>query len=414
MTDFPNGWGGDPPPLTAAVIKRLLALPRMTLSFVAYEEVGLFHQGEGQLAGVNGVPTPLIGRRILGPWPDPTGHYTPLLLTIRPTRRDAEVAGAARVMSEGQCVHRFIAELEATSLPVVDTRTAFPSLTNSALLDKDPKAWRIVRAIRDRGDVQAIWIANAKGAEEVIVLFTDSIDDTVHIRDEAVFEIDGRANARRLTPAPVPPEPARDPRGGGWRAHARKSVVHLAIALLAAVIAHPAIKGFEALTGVKLTVPAAAVTMVGLAVGFGLARLIAPTVRACLGRGVRALGIVDGSGPDSARRTQKEKFPLGSGRSSGATSRLRRRVRISCFIGAGLYVFDVGLGWAGTGSGVTTPTGGVAMLTLGIGLLLVPPLARQLRVWRRLLAHLFELPDSQELMLKRLEELERESRRHRE
>lgn len=274
--ELPAGWRSAPAPLSPALLAKIRDLPKHRVSFSAWDELPPRHQSETPSAW-EAPPTPLASRRIRGPWPDPTGRYEALLLTLRPTRRDAELAAAARVNSEGQTVHRDIVELEATSLEIVDGRE-LSSLTDRALKTKDVVSWQLLRAIRDYHDAQAIWITNATGAEEVIVLFVESLGETMHVRDEAVHEVDGSGNSRRLQAAEPPAY--HELRAAQSHSRARLAVLHLVIALVAALLVHPILAVGAAITGTEISPPILLVALFGLAVSLLVARPVVRFMRA--------------------------------------------------------------------------------------------------------------------------------------
>lgn len=276
LVEPPAGWLTDPRPLERAVLEQVASLPRLRVSFRAWDELPPRHQSEND-PGLHVDPAPLTSRVIRGPWPDPASRYEALLLTLRASRRDAELAAAQRVISDGQSVRRVIVELDAESIEVVDARR-FPELTNSALLARDKDAWQLLRAIRDC-DAEAIWIRNSSGTEEAVVLFHECIGDTMHVRDEAVFEIERHGNARRLpldgSSGHAPPA-ARGRRGiGTW-------VAPLAGAVLAAAVG----LGARQWAGIDLALPwallalAGVVGVIALLRGLARARVVAADRRA--------------------------------------------------------------------------------------------------------------------------------------
>jgi hypothetical protein len=64
------------------------------------------------------------------------------------------------------------------------------------------------------------------------------------------------------------------------------------------------------------------------------------------------------------------------------------------------------------GINITLPALIPAVLGLGLGLALARPLMRRLRAYRRVLAHVLELPDSHDAIVQRLDELQHQPRRH--
>lgn len=286
-----------PPPLNNEIPDQIRGLARTLMSFFAWSELSPRHQLD--VLQWNGPPTPLATRQISGPGDDAGGRYAALLIALYRSRRAAELAAGARVI-EGKPVHRSIVELEASSLEVIDAR-ALEGLTDRALLDKDPRAWRLLRIIRDHFGAGAIWIsrqharADAVGnsasagatvpGADMIVLFSDAIDRTMFVRDEALYKVLGNGEASLLRPVDTP-EPQREPRGHKLVWNVRRVIAHIIVALVAALAAHPAVELAGELLGVNVVVPAVIPALVGLGIGAVLARPVVRRLRA--GRKVMA------------------------------------------------------------------------------------------------------------------------------
>jgi len=269
---------------------QIRGLERTLMSFVTWSELGPRHQTD--ILQWDGPPTPLATRQISGP--DHAGSgCAALLIALYRTRRAAELASGSRAI-DGRPVDRLIVELEARSLDVIDART-MDGLNDRALLDKDPRAWKQLRMIREHFGGGAIWIARqrrlldapdssttgsaAASGVDLIVLFADSIDQTMFVRDEAIYRITATGEARLLGPIDAP-EPQHKPRARwlAWNIH--RAVAHIVIALVAALFAHPALELVGELVGVTVTVPAVIPALVGLGIGAALARPVIRRLRA--------------------------------------------------------------------------------------------------------------------------------------
>lgn len=253
------------------IVTRARTMPETRLSFVAWVELPPRH--EFASASVDDDrPTPLESRRIRGPWPDQPGSSEPLLLSLRATRRDAQEAAARRApAADSRGIHRTIVELEAASMRVVDARE---SLTDTALLKRDAEAWQLLHAIRDLS-TDAVWIRNSNGLEDTLVLFDGALGDTMRVRDEAIYRIDADANVHRLAPVSGPAvQQERPPTRRLVHPH-RTWAVHLVIAGIAAVIAHPMVELAGAAIGTRINIPVFVAALFGFAAGLGMALWLA-------------------------------------------------------------------------------------------------------------------------------------------
>ena len=257
----PAGLRLEPPPVSDAIRTIVERLPSARRSFVAWDELPPRHQSQTDDSWTS-LPTPLASRTITAPWPDATGRYDAVVLTLHPSREQAVAVAAKRVVSEGQLVHRSLVEMEASSLEVVDARK-LKKLTKSALLAKDVEAWQLLKAVRDQRGAEAVWI-NSPGREDVIVMFIDSLDATMHVRDEAVHEIDKAGNALRVR-AIDSLEPRSEPFAMRSSSRLRAGIIHIAIAVLAGLLIQPVIALVGLAVGVDVKLPVIVPVLLGSA-----------------------------------------------------------------------------------------------------------------------------------------------------
>jgi hypothetical protein len=175
-------------------------------------------------------------------------------------------------------------------MEVVDARN-LKRMTNSALVAKDGEAWTLLGAIRDFG-AEAIWIPNSHGAEDVLVVFIEAIGETMHVRDQAVYEIDGNGNARRLVLIDTP-KPKHELPADCSPSRIRSWTAHIFIAVVAALVAHPIVETAGELAGFQITLPAVVPALLGLGVGFAVARPLTRRVSAYRRVLARALELPD-------------------------------------------------------------------------------------------------------------------------
>lgn len=413
-------WQPDRPILNAAVLEKIQTLPRARRSFLAFEELPPRHQGE--IPSWEWSPTPLASRHIIGPWPDRSRRYDAVLLRLHRSREAVEQAAAARVIAEGQFVHRTIVELEAISLEVVDARQ-IKGLTSSLLIAKDVEAWQLLRAIRDYG-AEAIWIGSGAGDE--VVLFIDSLDDTMHVRDEAIYEITCGGRARRLRPTDT--DAADSDRDGGapntvgLRSYMRRWIAHMTIAILAALVAHPALELAGAVVGVNITVPAVLPAVVGLAVGLAVTRPLIRRARAYRRVVAHVLELPDSQNVIVTRLDELQHGYVGDGwrlrpleplpsRKPHVGAPWRKRAVLHVAVAATTAVLaypTAQLAGAMLGVSIAVPALLPSAVGLGIGVVLARPLTRRLLAHRQLLVHVRGLPNNQNV--ERLEELQRGDR----
>ena len=137
------------------------------------------------------------------------------------------------------------------------------------MLAKDVEAWQLLKAVRDQRGAEAVWI-NSPGREDVIVMFIDSLDATMHVRDEAVHEIDKAGNASRVR-AIDSLEPRSEPFAMRSSSRLRAGIIHIAIAVLAGLLIQPVIALVGLAVGVDVKLPVIVPVLLGLGAGLAIA-----------------------------------------------------------------------------------------------------------------------------------------------
>lgn len=280
-------------PLNQEIPDEIRDLQRMLMSYVAWSELSPREQAD--VLQWDGPPTSLATRHISGPEDDPeSARDSALLLALYGTREIAEAAADARAIA-GIPVHRLIVELEARSLLVIDARKV-TSLTDLALLHKDPRAWKKLRIIRKHFGAHAVWIRHEETEEErkarassagdpggrgpdVVVLFADAIDHTLFVAHEAIYSV-ARGEASFVRPVEEPQPHVREPHARRRVCTARHVFAHMAAALALALAVPTAVELASELLGVNVAVPAVVPALAGLAIGGMLARPVIRRIRA--------------------------------------------------------------------------------------------------------------------------------------